>query len=379
MASLRVVSLLASRLGRLPTCPVITEMSYTWSLLVSAKRNSSRHANRTWTGQNHSQVGRTSTHGKDVSRGTFEDEDPDMEDDKIQALLSEERRRQRKLKYHIIKRQMTEPGAPERRLTWETMEQIRYLKQELPEEWTVDRLAEGFSVHRDVVLRVLRSKFTPTPERRAKQDASVWARLRQQALNGDRATGGNGRQLLPGGGGTAGKDMQLALPGGGGTAGKDMQLALPGGGGTAGKDMQLALPGGGGEKAGAQGRLQVNGPGPRSNAPAMLPTGSDIGALISLSGQSLTPREDPSQHYMSPAWHSRHVSIQRRPQEEEKSAAEHCMLEIPEEDWTEEELWDGKVFSEDELEELMVSMKASSVVQKGAEFFDDDGNFLYRI
>ncbi|XP_055747217.1 neugrin-like [Salvelinus fontinalis] len=39
----------------------------------------------------------------------------------------------------------------ERRLSWDTMQQIRYLKQKLPEEWTVDHMAEGFSFHRDIV------------------------------------------------------------------------------------------------------------------------------------------------------------------------------------------------------------------------------------
>ncbi|KAM9430577.1 neugrin-like isoform 1-T1 [Salvelinus alpinus] len=72
--------------------------------------------------------------------------------------------------------------SEERRLSWDTMQQIRYLK--LPEEWTVDHMAEGFSFHRDIFLRVLRSKFTPTPERKGKQDSSMWARLREQALPG---------------------------------------------------------------------------------------------------------------------------------------------------------------------------------------------------
>ena len=40
-------------------------------------------------------------------------------------LSSEERRRQRTVKYHIVKRQLTESGAPERRLSWDAMEQIR--------------------------------------------------------------------------------------------------------------------------------------------------------------------------------------------------------------------------------------------------------------
>ena len=56
----------------------------------------------------------------------------------------------------------------------------RYLRREQPEEWTVERLAEGFGVPPDDILRVLKSKFNPTAPRKVKQDASVLARLGQQ-------------------------------------------------------------------------------------------------------------------------------------------------------------------------------------------------------
>ncbi|MEE6526929.1 hypothetical protein FKM82_027883, partial [Ascaphus truei] len=68
-------------------------------------------------------------------------------------------------------------GPPERSLTWAAMEQIRYLNQELPEEWTVPRLAEGFSVSTNVISRVLRTKFSPPEKRRIKQDAKVSQQL----------------------------------------------------------------------------------------------------------------------------------------------------------------------------------------------------------
>lgn len=46
-----------------------------------------------------------------------------------------------------------------------------------------------------------------------------------------------------------------------------------------------------------------------------------------------------------------------------------------------EEEWDGVVLTEEELERIAqkVQGKPSSVEQKGREFFDCDGNFLYRI
>ncbi|KAJ7424899.1 hypothetical protein BTVI_04744 [Pitangus sulphuratus] len=61
-------------------------------------------------------------------------------------------------------------GAPERVLTWQAMEQLRFLRQELPEEWPLERLAQGFGVSTDVVRRVLRGRGCPSPRRRLRQD-----------------------------------------------------------------------------------------------------------------------------------------------------------------------------------------------------------------
>lgn len=110
-----------------------------------------------------------------------EDELEDVED-KIRTVIKKEVMRQKTLKYHIVKRKMTPRGPIERKLTWDAMEEIRHLKQEQPEEWTVEHLAEGFSVNKDTILRVLRSKFAPSPERKAKQDIKVMAKLKQQVL-----------------------------------------------------------------------------------------------------------------------------------------------------------------------------------------------------
>ncbi|NXW93682.1 NGRN protein, partial [Alopecoenas beccarii] len=61
-------------------------------------------------------------------------------------------------------------GAPERTLSWQAMEQMRFLRQELPEEWPLERLAQGFGVSPDVVRRVLRGRGCPPPRRRLRQD-----------------------------------------------------------------------------------------------------------------------------------------------------------------------------------------------------------------
>lgn len=39
---------------------------------------------------------------------------------------SEARRRQKTVKYHVLRRQMTSPGAPRRKLSWDAIEQIRW-------------------------------------------------------------------------------------------------------------------------------------------------------------------------------------------------------------------------------------------------------------
>lgn len=47
----------------------------------------------------------------------------------------------------------------------------------------------------------------------------------------------------------------------------------------------------------------------------------------------------------------------------------------------EEEEWDGVILTEEELEQIAQTLQSnpSPVKQKGSEFFDSEGNFLYRI
>ncbi|NXH15699.1 NGRN protein, partial [Bucco capensis] len=80
-------------------------------------------------------------------------------------------RRRAAIRLQRLQRELGEKrGVPERTLTWQAMEQMRFLRQELPEEWTLERLAEGFGVSPDVVRRVLRSRGCPPPRRRQRQD-----------------------------------------------------------------------------------------------------------------------------------------------------------------------------------------------------------------
>uniref|UniRef100_A0A3B4WNV9 Neugrin n=1 Tax=Seriola lalandi dorsalis TaxID=1841481 RepID=A0A3B4WNV9_SERLL len=266
---LQVLSFL-SRLGSLPV------------KTTSSCRFASRGASGAWMGQSHVRRDRASSrasrYSDEMSEEEFGLEDVEDVEDKLQALDDEGRKRQKTVKYHILRRQMTAPGAPQRKLTWDTIEQIRYLKQEQPEEWTVERLAQGFSVTPDVILRVLRNKFVPSPERKSKQDAKVMAGL--------------GRQMLPSGAG-AGKD-RLKLPSGAG-AGKD--------------------------------RLKL-------------------------------------------------AATVTRSTEEDRTTN----TAAAEQDTEEEESWDGQVLTEEELEKFMEMQKAvPPVAQIGNDFFDTEGNFLYRI
>ena len=46
-------------------------------------------------------------------------------------------------------------------LTWSAKEQIRYLRQEFPDEWTVERIAKSFPVTAEGVVKLLKSKYSP--------------------------------------------------------------------------------------------------------------------------------------------------------------------------------------------------------------------------
>ncbi|OWK08960.1 NGRN [Cervus elaphus hippelaphus] len=52
-----------------------------------------------------------------------------------------------------------------------------YLHREFAESWSVPRLAEGFDVSTDVIRRVLKSKFVPTLEQKLKQDQKVLKKI----------------------------------------------------------------------------------------------------------------------------------------------------------------------------------------------------------
>ncbi|GCC33815.1 neugrin [Chiloscyllium punctatum] len=98
---------------------------------------------------------------------------PEPEGKELEEIIRAEKRKQKAIKYRRIQAELGLSGPPPRTLTTQAMQQMRFLRAKSPEEWSVSQLAEGFSVSEDVVLRVLRSKFTPSLKRMMKQDANV--------------------------------------------------------------------------------------------------------------------------------------------------------------------------------------------------------------
>ncbi|KAG7283880.1 hypothetical protein CRUP_034067 [Coryphaenoides rupestris] len=214
---------------------------------------------------------------------------------------------------------------------------LRYLRRERPEEWTVERLAEGFSVPPDDILRVLKSKFTSTALRKVKQDATVMARLGQQTAQplANRAPQSK-PLLLP-----AQKTPAMLEDGTSGPSALICSATLtptPRGGGVGGREAEIS-------------RTQSRG------GPVSLAT-------------------RPNQVSLSTATQICRPTLAISISEEDHRGAPP--VESGDDDEEEEE-WDGEVLTENELEELMLTTKPSAAVQVGKDFFDAEGNFLYRI
>ncbi|XP_070934458.1 neugrin-like [Macaca nemestrina] len=145
-----------------------------------------------------------------IGREPDPDSDWEPEERELQEVESTLKGQKKAIRFQKIRRQMEAPGAPPRTLTREAMEQIRYLREEFPESWSVPKLAEGFNVSTDVIRRVLKSKFVPTLEQKLKQDQKVLKKAglahSLQQLRG----AGNTSKLLPAGHSVSGS---LLMPG----------------------------------------------------------------------------------------------------------------------------------------------------------------------
>lgn len=281
-----------------------------------------RHASRDaygWMSQR-----RSDSHPKQKQFEDMFEDDHDMDEveAKLNSIISEEKRRNKTVRFHKLRRQMNTPGAPERRLSWDAIEQIRYLKQESPEEWTLQRLAEAFSVNSDVISRVLRGKFTPTTERKLKQDSKVLPSTGQPSL-------------------WDGKTKQARLPS------------------TVSTAPALLSPGNTGDLATLSDRaLAVKG------ETGLMPSGGNVPSVSKVTSRLSTVQK------ITPNLEDSHNSLQ-----------ETFDMDVSDGEEELEEEWDGVILNEEELEQIAqtLSEKLSTVEQKGREFYDSDGNFLYRI
>ncbi|KAF2900049.1 hypothetical protein ILUMI_06133 [Ignelater luminosus] len=76
-------------------------------------------------------------------------------------------------KYHIVRQKYFKQKLPNF-LTWSDKEQIRYLHSTNPEEWTIEKLSEGFPALPDVIAKITKAAWTKDSEHKIhKHDESV--------------------------------------------------------------------------------------------------------------------------------------------------------------------------------------------------------------
>ncbi|XP_075711379.1 neugrin [Rhinoderma darwinii] len=258
--------------------------------------------------------------------------DVEPEENVEQDIKSALKRRQKAILLKRMKREMEPPEPAERRLTWNAIQQIRYLRQEFPEEWPLSRLAVGFNVSTDSIKKVLKSKFIPSETRRMKQDASVFRAV------GQNSPGSTNNQLQLG---SPSKDpAQPLIP----LQGNKRQLLIN-------QSKQLLPP----SKTSDSSEFALRTACPtKSLVRTPGSQGSKQGVFHAVSNPGLTTSKltEP---------------VQPIHEEEDRRLLD--------------EKWDGEVLSDKDLDELANSGVSNkmTVKKQGREFFDSDGNFLYRI
>lgn len=90
------------------------------------------------------------------------------EHEKEMALKKEQ------VKFHMIKNKYFKEQKMPNFLTWSEKEQIRELHKSEPNDWTPERLAESFPAVEEVIVKILKSKWTPANMKRVQRhDESV--------------------------------------------------------------------------------------------------------------------------------------------------------------------------------------------------------------
>ena len=91
-------------------------------------------------------------------------------------------------KYRQEFRQGHDAWRPKKRLTREQMSHLRTLRQEQPDLWTSAKLAESFGISFSSVVRILRSKFEPSPSVIQRQDAAAMRRKAERQHKTDKGS-----------------------------------------------------------------------------------------------------------------------------------------------------------------------------------------------
>ncbi|KFH72764.1 hypothetical protein MVEG_03053 [Podila verticillata NRRL 6337] len=75
-----------------------------------------------------------------------------------------------KHKIAIKEKMLGKTWNPQRKLSRQAMDEVRYLRKQFPEEWTAQKLADHFNVASESIVRILKTNFQPSPERAEEQD-----------------------------------------------------------------------------------------------------------------------------------------------------------------------------------------------------------------
>ncbi|XP_069078759.1 neugrin isoform X2 [Pleurodeles waltl] len=225
-------------------------------------------------------------------------------------------------------------------------EVARHLNHEFPEEWTIPHLAEGFNVDTDVIRRVLRSKFSPPLAVKLKQDAKVTMESKSRMISH-----ASSKVTRPLNIASANPSLVAIQPG------MEKLQKIPsvhiGKDNTRSEALQLKA----------------------STSMAIMGTPADFTQERLGRTKERLPSMSKSPRVVNPG------TVPLDPSTTLTSNSECETNEQSSYHQEQDEEWDGVLLSEQELEQLLESGYKSNmkVVQKGREFFDSDGNFLYRI
>lgn len=69
--------------------------------------------------------------------------------------------RKKRVKGFMIEKKYFKKEKQPNLLTWAEKEQIRHLNKQEPEDWTVERLAESYPATEEIIVKILKAKWTP--------------------------------------------------------------------------------------------------------------------------------------------------------------------------------------------------------------------------